>query len=107
MEPQTQNPMPSPVYNGPGVSMPGEHKKIGPIVATLVIVLVLVVAAIYIFASKVNKDAVVSTPDVTQSTAQDTSAPAEDMTPAVKTVTNSSTDVNSLQSDLDASTNGL
>lgn len=80
----------------------GEHKKIGPIVAILVIVLVLVVAALYLFASKINKQTV--TPPVTSATpTQSTAATIE----SVQAVTNTADDVDSLQKDLETSTNGL
>jgi len=74
-----------------------EHKKVGPIIATLVIVLVLIIAALYIFASKVS-----------QRTASDqmTDRPAT-TSATVQAVTNKSDDLNSIQADLNASTNGV
>ena len=69
------------------------HKKVGPIIAALVITLVLIIAALYIFASSLNQQAV----------------PTDDVTAAasVQPITNNSTDVQSLQNDLDNSTTGL
>jgi hypothetical protein len=72
------------------------EKKVGPIVATLIIVLVLIIAALYLFASKVSQPAV---PTDTTAATNDSTLPAA--TP------NSADDINSLQNDLDNSTNGL
>lgn len=84
-----------------------EHKKIGPIIAVLVIILVLVIGALYIFASSVNKQSV----PVDNTIATDTSDPAQadNTTPApeVKPITNQADDVSSLEADLNASTKGL
>jgi len=42
---------------------PGEQKKhVGPIVATFIIVLVLIIAALYLFASSMNQQSVPATP---------------------------------------------
>ncbi len=70
------------------------HKKVGPIIATLVIVLILIIGALYIFASRMNQQVLPS--DTTTET-----------TTTVKTVTNTADDVNSLQNDLNSSSNGL
>ena len=80
------------------------HKKVGPIVATLVIVLVLIIAALYLFASRVNKEAV---PMDNSSTAINNSSATINATPSVPTVTNSANDPASLQTDLNASTKNL
>ena len=77
------------------------HKKVGPIIATLVVVLVLIIAALYLFASKVNKEPV---PVDTMTTAVNNVTAAS---PTVAPVTSSSDDPVSLQSDLNASTNNL
>jgi len=78
-----------------------EQKKVGPIVATLIIVLVLIIAALYLFASKINQQAPISNaphvPTTTNSVVQQ----------YVEPITSTSTDVQSLQNDLDNSTNGL
>ncbi len=73
-------------------------KKVGPIVATLVVILILIIAALYFFASRIN------TPPVPMDNVGTTTA--TDQT-SVKPVTNSANDPASLQSDLNASTNGL
>ncbi len=68
------------------------EKKVGPIVATLIIVLILIIAALYLFASKINQPAVPT-----------------DNSPAVadQGANTAATDGNSLQSDLNGATNGL
>jgi len=43
------------------------HKKVGPIIATLVIVLILIISALYLFASRLNEQAV-PTDDTTADT---------------------------------------
>lgn len=86
--------------NQPAAAMPtqtGQEKKVGPIIAILVIVLVLIIAALYIFASKINQSAI-PTDNSADQTVSDGSVPA---------VTGSADDVNSLQNDLNVSTQGL
>lgn len=73
------------------------NKKVGPIISTLVIVLILIIAALYIFASKVSQRT---------ATDQMTDQPAATST-TVTPVTNNSDDLNSIQSDLNVSTNGV
>lgn len=72
---------------------PQTEKKVGPIVATLIIVLVLIIAALYLFAAKVNQPAIPTDATMNGST---TTAPA-----------NSPTDIQSLQNDLNGATTGL
>ena len=76
------------------VEQPSE-KKVGPIVATLIIVLVLIIAALYVFASKVNQPAI------------PTDASMGETASTSNTVPNSPQDIQSLQNDLNSSTNGL
>ncbi|MDE1975113.1 MAG: hypothetical protein KGI49_01210 [Patescibacteria group bacterium] len=71
------------------------EKKVGPIIATLVIVLVLIIAALYIFASHVTAPVL---PDDGTAASQVASVP---------TVTSTSTDIRSIQNDLNNATNGL
>ena len=71
------------------------HKKVGPIIATLVIVLILIIGALYIFASRMNQQVLPS--DATT----DTTAGV------VKPVTNTADDINSLKNDLYSSASGL
>ena len=75
--------------------MAPEHKKVGPIVAILVVALVLIVGALYIFASRMNQQPTDGTSD-TASTQT-----------SVQPVTNSADDVNSTEADLNTSVNGL
>lgn len=80
-----------------------EHRKVGPIVAILVIIIVLVAAAIYLFASRTNKEPATDMANqATQGQTQDQQASA-----SVTPVTNSSDDVGSIEADLNASVNGL
>ncbi len=82
----------TPVSNG--------GKKVGPIIATLTIVLILIIAALYLFASRINR----------QSTSLETASTTSSMTtnsdgqPVVATTND---DPASLQADLSASTNAL
>jgi len=84
-------------------------KKVGPIIATLVIVLILIIAALYLFASRINQPAIpddntvsAGNLDGTAIVNNDSQAPA-----AVQPTTSTSTDIRSLQNDLNNSTNGL
>ncbi len=98
--PQTNSqPMPNPAPMSAMPMTPTEHKKVGPIIATLIIVLILIIAALYLFASKINQPTVPS-----NDTASNDSAVNVD---TVKPVTNTSDDPAALQADLNASTNGL
>ena len=72
-----------------------EHKNIGPIIITLVVVLVLIIGGLYIFASRMSL----------QTLPSDALAPAT--TTDVKVITNKADDVKSLQNDLKSATDGL
>jgi hypothetical protein len=75
--------------------VPSENKKnIGPIIATLVIVLILIVGALYVLASHISQQTLPADALNTSST-------------TVQVITNKSDDVNSLQSDLNSATDGL
>ena len=93
VSPQPPISQPMPVSTAP------EHKKVGPIIAILIIVLVLIVGALYLFASRINQE---QAPVDSSVAAGDTAAP-QTVTP----VTNSADDVSSLESDLNASSKGL
>jgi uncharacterized protein YxeA len=83
---------------------PNNIKKIGPIVVTLIIVLVLVIAALYIFASRLSENGTGAYID------SDTSASSlvDDTTIVdIPTITNTSDDPESLLKDLESATNGL
>ena len=100
MNPQNpQQPMPTPAPMSP---MPVEHKKVGPIIAILIIVLILVIGALYLLASKVNQQQI---PAPTDNAAVNSAASATPM--EVQPVTSKADDMSSLQADLDASTQGL
>jgi hypothetical protein len=109
MEPNNQpamNNQTPPVDNTPSSQSPIQaahnDKKVGPIIATLLIVIVLIFVALYLFASHITSsslpdDATVSNNGASGISAQD----------GVQPVTSKSTDVNSLQNDLNNSTTGL
>lgn len=103
MDPQTQQaPIQQPQAPVQMTSAP-EHKKVGPIIAILIIILVLIIGALYLFASRINQeqvpaDSTVAASSASNSTLSDTS---------VQAVTNTSDDVGSLEADLNASTKGL
>ncbi len=88
-----QNNQPITQQPGPVVTPQGE-KKVGPIVATLIIVLILIIAALYLFASKINQ------PDTAAENSLAAGVQASD-------TTMSQEDVQSLQDDLDSATTGL
>lgn len=69
-----------------------ETKKAGPIIAILIIVLVLIIAALYLFASRVSEEPI---PGDSNSAA------------SVTPLTNTSDDVDAIQKDLDSATNGI
>lgn len=76
-----------------------DHKKVGPIIAILIIVLVLIFAALYLFATKLNQPALPTDGSSTADTIQ------QDET--VSSINNSSDDTSSIQLDLKASVNGV
>ncbi|MDE2233307.1 MAG: hypothetical protein KGJ90_04220 [Patescibacteria group bacterium] len=86
------------VPNGNGNS----HKKVGPIIATLVIVLVLIIAALYLFASRLNNQQ--QTPSTANTAGVGISATPQQ---SVQPITNKADDVQSLQADLNKATQGL
>jgi hypothetical protein len=71
------------------------NKKLGPIVAILVIVLVLIAAAIYLFATRGTTAEQIDSDNDTASSQE------------VQPVTNNSDEVSDLEADLDASVTGL
>ena len=86
-----------------------EHNKVGPIIAILVVVLILVIAALYAFGSLLNKN---QTPplNITSSLV----APGSNNIPStpsttqtVAPITNNADDPQSLQNDLNAATQGV
>lgn len=89
---------PSPVQTNQPVT---SNKKVGPVVAILIIVLVLIIGALYLFASKIDQEQVPNDSSVAQS--QDTVATPQTVQP----ITNNSDDLSSLEADLNDSTKGL
>lgn len=90
---QNNQPITQPIQ--PAVAPQGE-KKVGPIVATLIIVLILIIAALYLFASKINQsEAPIENVAVQE---QQAVAPAE---------ISSENDVSALEAELDSATAGL
>jgi hypothetical protein len=79
------------------------EKKVGPIIATLIIVLVLIIVALYLFAARINQPAI---PD-DNSTAAGGAAETVTADQSVQPVVGTSTDLQSLQNDLNQSTTGL
>lgn len=102
--PSTMPYSPKPMGEKPSetvIPMGAPSKKVGPIVATLVVVLVVIIAALYFIALNVGSN---STPQVDMT--NNTSAnPFEAQ--AVKPVTNTSDDVQSIANDLNDATAGL
>jgi len=78
-----------------------EHKKIGPIIMTLVIALVLIIVALYIFASKIGRQ-VKSDSNIYTNATTTIVQPQE-----VPVVTNTADDTQSLKNDLNTSVQGL
>ena len=128
MEPQNQSPMndqpimtpgnpvmptpmasPAPTAIPSGIRPPHDDKKVGPIIATLVIVLILIIAALYLFAAKINQPAIPDDSTVSAGDLDGTVPPNSAVTASttVQPVTGTSTDVHSLQNDLNGSTDGL
>lgn len=83
-----------PPASGMPTSTPPEHKKVGPIIAVAAVILVLIIAALYIFASRMN------------SSADDQIAP-QTQQQSVQPVTSTSDDISDIEADLDMSIDGL
>jgi len=87
---------------------PKDHKKVGPIVATLVVILIIIIGILYFIASKVNQQVI---PTDNSAIATDNSnAPinaAPSAAPTVTPITNKADDLNSLNADIKASANGV
>ena len=65
-----------------------KNKSVGPIVGTLTVIIVLIVAALYFFASSINRQSALNAPSVASTTAQ------------FGTITNNADDVQSIKNDL-------
>jgi uncharacterized protein HemX len=111
MDPNQQQPI-TPATSQPTFEQPTatpEHKKVGPIVAVLVIVLVLIIGALYLFASQMNNEqAPIDTSVAAQMTpSTETSSELPAPTATVQPVTNTADDLSSLEADLNTSAKGL
>lgn len=95
----------SPSASGMPAMNSNGQKKVGPIVATLVIVLILIIAALYVFASRINQQSVPT--DNTSAATVDTSSQTAAVEPTVQPVTGTADDPASLQKDLNTSTQGV
>jgi hypothetical protein len=71
---------------------PSKEKSIGPIIGTLVIVIVLFIAAVYVFASHVNRQSAI-----------DASWNNSTTTSPTEIITNNADDIQSLKNDLNNS----
>jgi uncharacterized protein HemX len=94
---QAQQPQSQPAYSTPPASQAPERKKTGPMIAILVVVLILIIGALYLFTSGTTE----------QSPADNTLAGDNNTTESVQPVTNTSDDVSDLEADLNASVDGL
>ncbi len=106
----------TPAFDGmPESPLPPHHKKVGPIVAILVLVLVMVMAGLYFFASQLNNAQTPTTDASNNASAnqivfQQNVQPAENtavVSPSVTPITNTDNDPQSLANDLNAATNSL
>jgi HAMP domain-containing protein len=84
---------PAPVIN----QVNDGQRKVGPIIGTLVIVLILIIAALYLFASRVNQEP----------TPSDSSSDAAAVSQTVEPITGTADDASSLEADLNRATQGL
>ena len=84
-----------------GVPTSAPKKHVGPIIASLIIVLVLIIAALYVFASRISLQNAANSVDNTATTTDQT------LTTVIVPVTSTSTDPQSLQDDLNNSTQGI
>ena len=112
MNPESQSAMNSqpiiPSSTAPEPNHGQNHeKKVGPIIATLVIVLILIIAALYLFASRINQPAIPDDNSVAAGNLDGTVGTVATATAYVKPTTGTSTDVGSLQNDLNNATKGL
>lgn len=104
MDPQAQQSQNS---QAPINTMPTQHKKVGPIIAILVIVLVLIIGALYLFASRINQQQTPVDNTVADTNTNTPVAPVVVEPQTVQPVVNKADDVNALQADLNSATNGL
>ncbi|MBP6858928.1 MAG: hypothetical protein KBC33_03830 [Candidatus Pacebacteria bacterium] len=87
---QQSVPEQAPMSTPPSVNP--DHKKVGPIVAIAAVVLILIIGALYMFASRMDEPM------------DDASAPRAE---TVQPVTSTSDDIDDIEADLDMSIDGL
>ncbi|MFA6404646.1 MAG: hypothetical protein WCW03_01440 [Candidatus Paceibacterota bacterium] len=83
------------------------HKKVGSTIAILVVVFVLIIAALYIFASQLWTSNNVENTDINTNTAMNTDTIRTITKESVQPVTNTDVDVQSLEEDLNTAVDGL
>lgn len=83
------------------------HKKVGSTIAILVVVFVLIIAALYIFASQLGTSKDIEDVDVNANTAINTDTTGITTEESVQPVTNTDDDTKSLEEDLNTAIDGL
>ena len=102
MDNNNQQSAPSnPMINNPSSTSASMPKKTGPMIGILVVVLILIIGALYLFASKLSTPATPSD-ETSMMDSSDNSAAVQNVQP----VTNTSDDVQSLQNDLNSANVG-
>ena len=79
-----------------------QHKKVGPILATMVIIVILIAAAIYVFASRISQQT-----EYNKEYNAALNAATTTHTYTVQRIQGTSTDPRALESDLKKATEGL
>ena len=110
MDPQQQNqinPSVPPITPSLDTSGPTNNKKMGPIVATLIIVLVLIIGILFMIASRLNKNTTpIDSASVANSPILNTDNNVEPQT-NIEPISDTSDDLQSIQNDLDKSISGI
>ncbi len=111
---QNQTPSSIPPINTTSVSYNSEkNRKFGPIIAISIIILVVIIVAIYLFASQIGpstttQDSVNTGANIISATPDQNTNTTVNATPqTIAPVSNTADDVNSLQKDLDSSIQGI
>lgn len=86
----------TPMNNNQTINTTPEHKKTGPMISILVIILILIIGLLYMFASRTEAPIIPN----------EYKAPTETAT-EVKNITNSSDNVSDLEADLNTSVDGV
>ena len=101
---QTPAPAPAPAPSPMPIVQQKSSKKIGPIIAIFVILVVIIAAILYFVGANFNKQAPPSNDNSSVATQQ---ADVSQAVSSVQPITNTSDDVQSLQNDLNNSTTGV